>query len=118
MKFGRPSRKDDLISLAYLILMLSNDLWFFKYDISHLTQIEYFYYVRSLKEELTIDDYCCSPESKLLKPYITEVWGLNYEEKPDYGTLKFMLVNILLNNDVLPNINLLKEEDPKFFSAE
>jgi hypothetical protein len=64
--------------------------------------------VLSLKEELAIEDYCHSPDSKLLKPFIEEVWGLQYEEKPNYGKLKFLLVNILLNNDDLPKMNLLE----------
>jgi serine/threonine protein kinase len=84
MKFGRPSRKDDLISLIYLVLSLTREFEVVKEDVSHMGQIEYFNYVLSLKEELTIDDYCHSPGSRILKPFISEVWALKYEEKPDY----------------------------------
>ena len=67
-----------------------------------MNQLEYFEHVLLLKEEKTIDEYCHSPGGKRLKPFFSEVWGLCYEEKPDYDKLKFLLVNILLENNDLP----------------
>jgi hypothetical protein len=67
--------------------------------------------VLAIKEELTIDEYCHSPDSKLLRPFIEEVWGLQYEEKPNYGKLKFLLVNILLSSDDVPKMNLLQDSE-------
>jgi serine/threonine protein kinase len=50
MKFERPSRRDDLLSLVYLILSLLKEFEVVKEDISHMTQIEYFKHVLALKE--------------------------------------------------------------------
>lgn len=36
MKFGRPSRRDDLMSLIYLVLSLNKDFEVVKTDISHM----------------------------------------------------------------------------------
>ena len=99
MNFGRPSRKDDLINLIYLLLSLNNDFEIVKLDTDHLTLLEYFKHVITLKREMTIDDYCNSSDAKLLRPFITEVWGLSYEEEPNYDKLKFLLSKILLDQD-------------------
>lgn len=39
MQFGRPSRKDDLVSLTYLLLSLMNEFEVVKEDVSHMTQV-------------------------------------------------------------------------------
>ena len=106
MQFGRPSRKDDLISLAYLLLTLSEEFEVVRQDASHMGELDFFRHVLNLKKTLTIEDYCHSPDSRLFRPFISEVWGLQYEEKPDYEKLKFTLVGILLGNDILPTGNL------------
>ena len=36
MQFGRPSRKDDLTSLVYLLLSLSKEFEVVKQDVSHM----------------------------------------------------------------------------------
>ena len=86
-----------------------------KTDVSHMHQQEYFDYIVQLKEELTIKDYCYSPDSKLLKPFISEVMNLEYEEKPNYNKLKFLLVKILIDQDFFPRINQNPLDDPHHF---
>ena len=61
---------------------------------------------------MTIEDYCHSPVSNLLKPFISEILAINYNDKPDYGKLQFTLVNILLSRNILPKMNLLDIENP------
>jgi hypothetical protein len=65
-----------LTSLIYLVLSLLKEFEVVKQDVSHMTSIEYFKHVVSLKEVLTIEEYCHSPDSRILKPFISEVWGL------------------------------------------
>ena len=62
---------------------------------------------------MTIDDLCLTSDLDILKPFIAEVWQLKYSEEPNYNKLKFMLVSILLDKNVVPIMNLLdiKEDD-------
>ena len=51
---------------------------------------------------MTIDDLCLTSDLEILRPFITEVWDIEYTEEPNYNKLKFMLVSILLENNVVP----------------
>lgn len=42
---------------------------------------------------------------------MTEVWGLKYEEEPNYDKLKFLLVNMLLSKNVVPKMNLKGDDE-------
>ena len=42
----------------------------------------------------------CSGHAKALLPFANEVLEYEFEEKPDYAKLKFLLVKILLSYDV------------------
>ena len=75
-----------------------------------MNSIEYFRYVTKLKRDLTLDDYCHSPKSRVLRPFMDEVWKLEYEEEPNYDKLKFLLANILLQQNVVPKNNLVDLE--------
>ena len=66
MNFMQASRKDDLVSLVYLILSLNDDFKIIKIDTAHMQPLEYFKHVASLKKEITVEEYCTSPEAKLL----------------------------------------------------
>ena len=46
---------------------------------------------------------------KKFLPFLKEVWGLKYDEKPNYNKLKFMLVSILLDLNEVPQMNLIKD---------
>ena len=59
---------------------------------------------------MTKDEYCHSPDTKLLKPFFSEIWALKYEEEPNYNKLKLMLVKILIEKDFLPSMNLMGNE--------
>lgn len=110
MSFGRPSRKDDLVQLCFLLLSIMKQFDIVKLDTSNMNSIEYFRYVTKLKRDLTLDDYCHSPKSRELRPFMDEVWKLEYEEEPNYDKLKFLLANILLQQNVVPKNNLVDLE--------
>ena len=64
---------------------------------------EYFDHVLKLKQEMTMNEFCYLPDTQLLKPFLSEIWALEYEEEPNYNKLKLMLVKILLGKGVVPN---------------
>ena len=98
MKYGRPSRKDDLESLCYLLLSVQKDEEIsIMFDASNLSQLDHFKKVLEIKKATSVEEHCGSPKTKKFLPFLKEVWGLNYDEKPNYNKLKFMLVSILLD---------------------
>ena len=106
MNFGRPSRQDDMISLCYFLLHMGDPNLF---KTSHLTVMEQFEHLKNLKKEMTPAIYCITSKTKQFLPFISEVWGLQYEEEPNYNKLKFLLTKILLENDV--NLNDIQGQD-------
>jgi hypothetical protein len=56
-----------------------------------------------LKNILSPELLCESPEAKILQPFIEEVFGLNFEETPDYDKLRFYLVKGMLDLNETPN---------------
>ena len=43
-----------------------------------------------------------------------EVWALSYEEEPNYNKLQFILTNILLNQNKVPQGNIEDWDDQLF----
>ena len=58
MNFGKPCRRDDLISLSFLILSLIYEFDMFNIDVSQMTVLEYFNHLMNLKKDIKITDYC------------------------------------------------------------
>ena len=83
-----------------------DDIEIFKNEASHLSTIGNFLHVKYIKQNLTIDDICNAPHTKGLKPFFSEIFGLTYKEKPNYNKLKLILVSILLDSNILPQMNL------------
>jgi serine/threonine protein kinase len=100
-KFITLSRRDDLISLAYLLSYLFNP------DVEWMDRIyndsKNFSNASKIKKSLTANDLC-TEEAKYLLPFAEEAFDLEFDERPDYCKLKFMLKSILLNKDVVPDL--------------
>ena len=103
-----PSRRDDLISLGYVMLyMIDGDLPFIKDESISIfnprqDQEQDFKRVKTLKNILTPADLCRTREGKLILPYLREVYSLEYEETPNYDKLAFLLVKSLLDLNMVP----------------
>ena len=72
MKFGRPSRKDDLESLCYLLLSLTKkeeDLSIML-DASNMTNLEHFTKILEIKKETSVEEFCDSPNKKKFLPFL------------------------------------------------
>lgn len=92
------SRRDDLISLAYLLIyLLDGDLEFMKSDPENEDmESNEFQQIGLLKVKMTPKDLCKSSDCKKLYPFIKEVYNLKFDEEPNYNKLRFLLVNELL----------------------
>lgn len=56
-----------------------------------------------MKNILSPELLCESPEAKILLPFIEEVFNLGFEDTPDYDKLRFYLVKGVLDLNETPN---------------
>ena len=98
------SRRDDLISLAYLLLyLIDGDLVFLtkedesqaeNADNGQFNQAE-FQRIKALKNKLTPEMLCESAEARTFLPFLEEVFSLEFAQAPDYTKLRNMLLTCL-----------------------
>ena len=95
------SRRDDLISLSYLLLyLIDGDLAFLAADDDQNGASEAnngfnhaeFKRIRKLKNKLTPAMLCESKEAKTLLPFMEEIFSYEFDQTPNY----FKLASILL----------------------
>lgn len=95
MDFSTQGRRDDLISLSYLLLYLRvGQLDFLDYPCSLKDPKKIFEYVCKRKHELTPHDLCSSKRAKVFFGFMNKIHSMHFEEEPDYKTLKQMLLSI------------------------
>jgi hypothetical protein len=98
------SRRDDLISLSYLLLYLvDGDLAFLtkegdseadNADDKQFNHAE-FQRIKALKNKMTPKALCESPEALTFLPFLEEVFSYEFDQAPDYGKLRNMLLKCL-----------------------
>eukprot|EP00347_Sterkiella_histriomuscorum_P016141 403354329 len=95
------SRRDDIISLGYLLLFLFNGQvpWIKKSTVPLKNQYNS---ISRFKQKMKPEDIC-QDRAKVLLPYMKYVDSLSYEENPDYGFLRHLLVKVLLEKDLVPD---------------
>lgn len=96
------SRRDDLISLLYLVsFFVTGDLaWIVEL---RSNEDEFFDYVAKVKINLTPEQICTGSARGLL-PFAREIFSYEFYDKPDYSKLKHMLIKYLLAFNVTPNV--------------
>lgn len=84
------SRRDDLISLTYLLVyLIQGHLCFVAKE---FVPDEYqFNYVLSGKNKLTPQRLCSTSRAKILIEFVTEIDNINFQEKPNYDKLRNIL---------------------------
>ena len=94
------SRRDDIISLMYLLIYCVN---------SNLSWIDIARPIADQFDEIGRYKLCtkaqefCSNSTKFLYPLLKYAYRLRYTERPDYDKIKFMFMKILLDKDYLPD---------------
>ena len=97
------SRRDDLISLCYLLIYsLEGSLPWLETD-ENLSDMETFHLVKTMKQKATPETLCNTSDSSRLLAFLTEIFKLQFKETPDYQKLKFLLVKELLDLGDTPN---------------
>ena len=102
------SRRDDLISLSYLLVFLiDGDLKFLKNeqqqnqqaDADQVDQVKFkeddFLRLRKAKNSMKPAELCDSEESMMLLNFIEEIFQYRYSDTPNYDKLRYMLFKIL-----------------------
>ena len=122
------SRRDDLISLCYLLVyLIDGDLTFLTKedqmeDSAMLSESQpapdltssnggehgkikedEFVRLRRAKNTLSPEQLCDSEESLLLLPFMKEIMGYRFNEQPNYDKLRCLLLKILLDQNEEPD---------------
>ena len=85
------SRRDDLISLSYLLVYcLEGTLPWLEID-ENLEPLEEFRLAKEIKNNCTTETLCNAPDSSHLLPFVKEIFNLQFKEDPDYRKLEVLL---------------------------
>ena len=97
LNFETQSRRDDLISLNYILLYLHQG------NLSFLPPVkcdDQFNSIKKNKNEATPESLC-GQTSDMLLPFTQEVMKIGFNEEPNYHKLQFMLLKCLLEDDTI-----------------
>ena len=103
LNFQTSSRRDDLISLCYLLVSLLHNGTFLELDlnVNGMTGNQAITTYKQIKQNLKIKDLCTGNSSDLLE-FITEVFNYDFEQQPRYDHLR-TLISTLLQNETKEN---------------
>lgn len=93
--YSEPSRRDDLISLVYLLAFFSRGKIPWKDPSLREDDEDYLDKIGKLKKNLTLKKLCAGRADILLE-FATEVFKLEFTEEPPYDKLKHILKKALL----------------------
>ena len=101
MGFLTPSRRDDLISLAYLLIYLVQGRLSILQNVNSLNKSQSFQNVYEAKMELTAAKLCSeSPLGMQFIDFVTEIFNLEFADSPNYFSLAIKLLDIMFKNGV------------------
>ena len=90
---NEPSRRDDLISIGYILIYFLNGSLPWQGLVAN-TKDEKYDKIGKMKREMSIDELCSGLPDKF-KLYFKYCYNLNFTDKPNYNMLCGILVNIL-----------------------
>jgi len=95
LNFQLTSRRDDLISLCYLLIYLLNEGNITGIDLSkNLNRNESFNLVKKAKMKYSAQEFCCGNASKILS-FVESIFKLQFKDAPNYTVLSEMLKSCL-----------------------
>ena len=102
MNFERTGRKDDLISLCYMMVYLMQRPYKFPnlvYPNGRNNQIlnseANFYFIQTYKEFYSLENLCIQSDSVMLTNFGLEIEKLKYDSRPDYQKLRSILDGLI-----------------------
>jgi hypothetical protein len=108
------SRRDDLISLCYLLTYLLDGEPAWQQGLSEYSMNDLYSITAGVKLAMTAKKLCIGNSRKLLS-FVEEVFGYKFNEKPDYAKLQFLLKKVLLADEKTPDLVFDWSEDPTRF---
>jgi serine/threonine protein kinase len=107
-KFMETSRRDDLISLVYLLVFLLDlSRLSFINDVEDVSKSRQFEIIKNFKIKAGSKELCGTQEENSLTFFLTKfvdaVMGLQYHEKPPYERLRQLLLEPFGRSPPLPN---------------
>jgi serine/threonine protein kinase len=123
MKFQTYSRRDDLISLIYMLIDLMDDFPLTDAQLAPLNLKQKYKKIFFKKEQLGHQAFFVGRRCRILSEFSKEVFKCNFSEIPYYSKLRHLLKVQLLNLDNLPNQDIfydIKKQQNEFnnFSRE
>lgn len=94
---NRPSRRDDIIQLAYLIIRLTNNFYSLKFI--HNTNEN----LLAFKQKATAEEFCTACHAQFMTDFLQEAYSYKYDQAPDYVKLQFLLKKALLDMNLTPD---------------
>jgi hypothetical protein len=95
------SRRDDLISLGYMLTYLaSGKLPFIKHNIPLIDQVPR---IKAKKNQYDAKKICKQQKCMYLVDFTEKIYDLKFEEEPDYNALRWCLKKNILDKDHAPN---------------
>ena len=95
MNYRVTSRKDDLISMCYVLVYLCHGGQLLGIHAKpKLTEDECFELTIKAKRVSTIDNLCFE-NSECLNDFLVKIFKMEFDEAPDYAKLKLMLTSAL-----------------------
>lgn len=110
MGLNKPSRRDDLISLAYLLLYMMNELPYKNVgEESESFEIKFHLQFKAKRQHCP---YTLSktPRASILVDFFKEIWSYDYETEPSYGKLRHLLALRLIDMGHLPNKDIYAQK--------
>lgn len=98
-QFKTTSRKDDLLSLCYLLVYLfqGGNVDFVIRD-QNMSKVDIFHLVGDIKSKMTAESLVGDENSRSrpLLPFVKDIMNLEYESAPNYTNLRFLLISCLV----------------------
>jgi hypothetical protein len=108
------SRRDDLISLCYLLTYLLDGQPAWQQGLSEYSLDDLYSITAGIKLAMSPRRLCIGNSRKLL-PFVEVVFGYKFKETPDYAKLQFLLKKVLLADEKTPDLVFDWSKNPTRF---
>ena len=101
MGFQTPSRRDDLISLTYLLIYLTQGSLSILDNVENLSKSQSFKQIYEAKKRLSPEILCASSNARYFHDFVQEIHILKFDEGPNYLSLTLKLLQIMNQHGIV-----------------
>ena len=105
-EFMVTSRRDDLLSLCYILVYLVDETQLkFIEQVVGMSKKRKFRFIKQVKIQMTPEKLCGGKNcvTRKLLEFVNEVFSIGFADEPNYNKLKFLLTRALLDDGKVPN---------------